>query len=64
MERVVEGRDVSDSIIDTATFELDFMGREHYFINYRSAMTSSSSPMVASLTLHNRPGIKVTKNLQ
>lgn len=63
-ERVVEGHGPAEDFIDTASFELDFMGRDHYFISYQSAMTSSSSPMVASLTLHNRAGIRVKKNLQ
>lgn len=62
-ERVVEGRDNSCPV-NTASFILDFMGREHYFISYESPLTSASSSLFASLTLHNREGNRILKKLQ
>lgn len=58
-ERVTPGNPAY-SPADTATFLLDFMGREHYFISYRSQQTDR----FAALTLHNRPGIRTRKPLQ
>lgn len=40
------------------------MGREHYFISYRSENRNAESELFASLTLNNRPGNRVIKNLQ
>ena len=50
-------------LTDTASFILDFMAPEHYFITYRSELPSGAVVMASSLTLHNRPGIHVTKRL-
>ena len=63
IERVVPGREPWQPV-DTASFILDFMGREHYFISYTSESRSSESDLFASLTLNNRPGNRVAKNLQ
>lgn len=62
-ERVVAGREPWNPV-DTASFVLDFMGREHYFISYITDTTPSESGLFASLTLNNRPGNVVRKNLQ
>lgn len=62
-ERVVAGREPWQPV-DTASFILDFMGREHYFISYRSELSASESALFASVTLHNRPGNRVAKHLQ
>lgn len=44
---------------DTAEVELDFMGQEHYFINY----TSEQADRVAAFTFHNRPSMHVIKKM-
>lgn len=62
-ERVVTGREPW-ALVDTAQFTLDFMGREHYFISYTSAPTPEATELFASLTLSNRPGNRVVKQLQ
>ncbi len=62
-ERVAEGN-LGVGLIDTAAFLLDFMGREHYFISYESPLTSTSSSLFASLTLHNCAGNRIYKKLQ
>lgn len=62
-ERVVPGREPWQPV-DTASFILDFMGREHYFISYRCELSASESALFASVTLHNRPGNRVSKYLQ
>ncbi len=62
-ERIVAGREHTEPI-NTASFILDFMGCEHYFISYESPLTSVSSPLFASLTLHNREGNRILKKLQ
>lgn len=58
-ERIVAGNPAY-SPADTATFLLDFMGAEHYFISY----VSQQADLFAAVTLHNRPGIKTRKALQ
>lgn len=58
-ERTVPGNPAY-SPAHAAVFILDFMGAEHYFISYRS----SHEDLFAALTLHNRPGIRVSKALQ
>ncbi|MCM1164262.1 MAG: hypothetical protein NC339_08450 [Muribaculaceae bacterium] len=62
-ERIVPGREPWQPV-DTASFVLDFMGKEHYFISYTTELTPVESGLFASLTLHNRPGNVVRKNLQ
>lgn len=62
-ERVMPGREPWQPV-DTASFIFDFMGREHYFISYRSENRNAESELFASLTLNNRPGNRVIKNLQ
>lgn len=62
-ERVVEGR-VDSEPINTASFILDFLGREHYFISYESPITSNSSSLFMSMTLNNREGNRIIKKLQ
>lgn len=57
-ERLVEGQP-GDMYIDTATFRLDFMGREHYHLKYNS---TTSSRFVA-LTVNNRPGFRSVRPL-
>lgn len=59
-ERLALGRDPLAPPIDTATFRLDFMGREHYNIFYNS----DPAGLFAATTLHNRPGIRLLKPLQ
>lgn len=59
-ERVVSGKRGDTETVDTASFVLDFMGAEHYFINY----TAEDAGLFAAVTLHNRPGIRVVKNMQ
>lgn len=61
-ERVVAGREPWGEV-DTASFVLDFMGREHYFISYASEPTASEAGMFVTLTLHNRAGNRVVKCL-
>lgn len=61
-ERIVSGRE-DGMPVDAASFILDFMAPEHYFITYRSELPSGAVVMASSLTLHNRPGIHVTKRL-
>lgn len=63
MERVVEGK-VESEHINTASFILDFLGREHYFISYESPVTTNSSSLFMSLTLNNREGNRIVKKLQ
>ncbi len=58
-ERVVEGKP-ADDMVDTATFVLDFMGPERYFISY----TAEDAGLFVATTLHNRPGIRVMKPMQ
>ena len=58
-ERVVEGSP-ADEEIDMASFILDFMAEERYFISY----TSDKYGLFAALTLKNRPGNRVVKSLQ
>ncbi len=62
-ERVVEGAHGGEPVT-TASFILDFMGREHYFVSYESPLTSSASSMFASFNLHNRAGNRIVKKLQ
>lgn len=59
-ERRVEGRPGDHETVDTASFVLDFMGAERYFISY----TAEDAGLFAALTLHDRPGIRVVKALQ
>lgn len=59
-ERMVSGRPGDMEIVDTATFILDFMGAERYFISY----TAEDAGLFAATTLHNRPGIRVFKPMQ
>lgn len=61
-ERTVAGRPDGEPI-DTASFILDFMAPEHYFISYTSDQTSTSTSQTASLTLSVRPGNRVMKRL-
>lgn len=61
-ERTMAGRPDSEPI-DTASFILDFMAREHYFISYTSDITDASTSLTTSLTLSNRPGNRVVKRL-
>lgn len=61
-ERTVAGRPDGEPI-DTASFILDFMAPEHYFISYTSDQTSASTSQTASLTLSVRPGNRVMKRL-
>ncbi len=59
-ERTVPGKRGDSERIDTASFVLDFMGAEHYFISY----TAEDAGLFAAVTLHNRPGIRVVKAMQ
>lgn len=59
-ERQVSGRAGDPDIVDTASFILDFMGCERYFISYRA----DDDGLFAALTLHNRPGIRALKTMQ
>lgn len=61
-ERHAPARRASEPV-DTASFILDFLSNEHYFIRYVTPMTQAESEKVATLTLHNRPGITVTRQL-
>ena len=61
-ERSGAGRPDSEPI-DTASFILDFMAREHYFISYTSDLTDASTSLTTSLTLSNRPGNRVVRRL-
>lgn len=61
-ERTVAGRPDGEPI-DTASFILDFMAPEHYFISYTSDLTEASTSLTASLTLSVRPGNRVEKRL-
>lgn len=58
-ERIVEGKP-EDEAIDTATFILDFMGNERYFISY----TSETAGLFAATALKNRPGNHIVKLMQ
>ena len=55
-ERLRPGRGAA---VGQAVWTMDFFGREYYHISYRS----DSTGRFASLTLHVRPGIEVTKPL-
>lgn len=57
-ERIVAGCDGGEPV-DTALFTLDFLGPERYHIRYVSEPTASA----ASLTLHNRPGMHISRTL-
>ncbi|MCM1077495.1 MAG: hypothetical protein NC411_09070 [Bacteroides sp.] len=59
-ERVVAGKPGDVDVVDTASFILDFMGAERYFISY----TAEDAGLFAAITLHNRPGIRVVKQMQ
>lgn len=61
-ERDTAGRP-DDLPAASAMFNLDFLATEHYFIRYTTATTAHASTMVATLTLSNRPGNKVMKQL-
>ncbi|MDE6118114.1 MAG: hypothetical protein K2G33_11480, partial [Duncaniella sp.] len=58
-ERIVEGNPV-DEMIDTASFVLDFMGEERYFISY----SAEAYGLFVALTLKNRAGNRIVKPLQ
>lgn len=58
-ERIVEGKP-EDEAIDTASFILDFMGEERYFISY----TSDSAGLFVATALKNRPGNHIVKPMQ
>ena len=58
-ERIVAGNPAY-SAAGSASFTLDFMGAERYFISYRT----EHDDLFAALTLHNRPGIKTRKQLK
>lgn len=58
-ERIVEGNPV-DEMIDTASFVLDFMGEERYFISY----SAEAYGLFVALTLKNRVGNRIVKPLQ
>ena len=49
--------------VDTASFLLDFLAPEHYFIRYVTPLTPAESEKVATLTLHNRPGLRTSRPL-
>ncbi len=55
-ERLRPGR---GEAVGQAVWTMDFFGREYYHISYRS----DSTGRFASLTLHVRPGIEMTKPL-
>lgn len=57
-ERLVDGQP-GDPAINTATFRLDFLGREHYHMKYNS---QTSSRFMAA-TISNRPGFHAVKPL-
>lgn len=57
-ERIVAGKP-GDEPVDTALFTLDFLARERYHIRYISEPTATA----ASLTLHNRPGMHMGRQL-
>lgn len=59
-ERTVSGRPGDTDVVDTASFILDFMGAERYFISY----TAEDAGLFAATTLHNRPGIRTLKPMQ
>ena len=59
-ERIVPGRITDDVYPDTATFTLDFMAEERCHISYHSETTG----LFTATTIHNRPGIHITKHLQ
>jgi len=58
-ERIVEGKP-DDEVVDTASFVLDFMGEERYFISY----TSESAGLFVATALKNRPGNHIVKSMQ
>lgn len=62
-ERIVAGRNQEEPV-NTASFILDFMGQEHYFISYRSELTASESALFAAVTINNRSGFHISKTLQ
>lgn len=61
-ERIVEGRADSEPV-DTASFILDFMAPERYFITYKSELPTGAVTVATSLSLSNRPGNRVVKPL-
>lgn len=61
-ERIVPGR--WPDPVDTALFNLPFMGREHYFISYTSPLSDSQEELFCSLTLLNRPGNRTARPLK
>lgn len=61
-ERVVEGR-LDSEPVDTASFILDFLAPERYFITYKSELPTGAVTVATSLSLSNRPGNRVVKQL-
>lgn len=59
-ERTVPGKCGDCDVVDTASFVLDFMGAERYFISYRA----DDAGLFVAMTLHNRPGIRIAKQMQ
>ncbi len=60
IERTVPGRPGDTEVVDTASFILEFMGAERYFISYNA----EDAGLFAATTLHNRPGIRTVKAMQ
>ncbi|MDE6555351.1 MAG: hypothetical protein K2K55_00130 [Duncaniella sp.] len=58
-ERHAPARSESEQV-DTASFILDFLANERYFIRYVTPLTPYESEKIATLTLHNRPDMTVT----
>lgn len=61
-ERIVDGLP-GDEPVDTASFILDFMAPERYFIMYKSELPTGAVTVAASLSLSNRSGNRVVKPL-
>lgn len=59
-ERRATGHRTGGETVDTASFILDFMACERYFISYRS----DEDGLFCSFALHNRSGIRTEKRLQ
>lgn len=59
-ERVADPRDITADPVDTATFTLGFLGPERYHLRY----VADATGLVGVTTLHNRPGIRLVKQLQ
>lgn len=57
-ERIVFGRRPAETV-DTAVFNLDFLGAERYHIQYKSDATG----LFAATTFNNNPGYHVIKQL-